>query len=38
MNKGQNKIRKIVKGKRNQYLQVGLDLLKAFEVNIFQQM
>lgn len=38
MHKGQNKIRKIVKGQRNQHLQVGLDLLKAFEVNIFQQM
>lgn len=37
MNEAQNKIRKIVKGKRNQYLQIGLDLLQTFEVNIFQQ-
>lgn len=37
MNKSQNKIRKIVKGKRNECLQVGLDLLRTFKVNIFQQ-
>lgn len=29
---------KIIKGKRNQYLQVDLGLLKTSEVNIFQQM